>query len=142
MPTPAYSYKDFVAALPAERQATVQGVWDTVRAAMPAGYVEQASATMLQFVADGEMAVALASKKNYLSLYLMTLYHFPERAKLLQAAAPKLKLGKSCINFNRVEELPLEAIAELLRGISAPQYLERIASNKRNPHQQPADGTS
>ncbi|TGE23641.1 DUF1801 domain-containing protein [Hymenobacter aquaticus] len=127
------SFADFLAALPTDRRLAVETVWNAVREAMPAGYTEQVSPGMLQFVAGKEMAVALASKKNYLSLYLQTLYHFPELAAGLLAAAPKLKIGKSCLNFLRSEDLPLPALQELLQRIPADAYLARVAAVRQNP---------
>lgn len=131
----SFTYENFLAALPAERRQAVEQVWAAVRAALPAGYQEEVSPTMLQFVAGKEMAVALANKKNYVSLYLMTLYHFPEQGEQLKAAAPKLKMGKSCLNFIRAEDLPLAALGEMLRAVSPAEFLQRAEANRLNPHQ-------
>lgn len=127
------AFADFVAALPAERRHVVEAVWGIVRQALPAGYTEQAGSGMMQFVAGKEMAVALASKKNYLSLYLQILYYFPELSTVLKTAAPKLKIGKSCINFTRAEDLPLPALQDLLQRTSAATFLARVAEVRQNP---------
>ncbi|MBD2716554.1 hypothetical protein KBK19_16040 [Microvirga sp. STR05] len=119
--------------VPADRHATVETIWNAVRKAMPAGYTELIETRMLQFVAGKEMAVALASKKNYLSLYLQTLYYFPELGATLKTVAPKLKIGKSCINFNHAEELPLSALQELLQRVPADEFQARVEAVRRNP---------
>jgi hypothetical protein len=127
------SFADFLAAVPAERRATVETVWEAVRQAMPAGYAELATPGMLQFVAGKDMAVALASKKNYLSLYVQALYYFPELGAALKAAAPKLKMGKSCINFTHATELPLPALHALLQHVPADEFQARVAAVRQNP---------
>lgn len=127
------SFSDFVAALPAERRPVVEAVWDTVRRAMPVGYTEKVGSGMLQFVAGKELAVGLASKKNYLNLYLQTLYYFPELGAALRTAAPKLKIGKGCVNFNRAEDIPLPALQELLQRIPADTFAARVAAVRQNP---------
>lgn len=135
MAVPSYTYQDFLASLPAERRAVVAQVWPALRAAMPRGYEEQASPRLLQFVAGTEMTVALASQKNYLSLYLMPVYFSPPLQARIKAAAPKLKAGKSCLNFNQAAELPLDLIANLLRAIEPAQFLELVRASRASPHQ-------
>src|SRR4028119_2224232 len=103
----AHSYEQYLDSLPAERRAEVERVWDVVRAHVPDGYTEEVGAKFLSFKAGNDWLVALANQKNYISLYLMPLYLFPEmKAKFDAAADEKLKCGKSCINFKRAGQLP------------------------------------
>ncbi|HYP00931.1 MAG TPA: DUF1801 domain-containing protein [Pyrinomonadaceae bacterium] len=134
----ALSYEQYLKRLPAERRAQVERVWGVVREHMPAGYVEEIDAKFLSFKAGEDWYVALANQKNYISLYLIPLYMFPEmKAKFDAAAASKkLKCGKSCVNFLRAEELPLEVIGEIVGGREAQAFAEdvrRIRSAERPP---------
>jgi hypothetical protein len=121
------SYEQYLDALPAERRAEIERVWGVVREHVPPGYAEEVGAKFLSFKAGDDWLVALANQKNYISLYLMPLYLFPEmKAKFDAAVQGKLKCGKSCINFKRAEELPLEAIGEILRDCEAVDYAKRV----------------
>ena len=120
------SFEQYLAALPPERRGEVEKVWRVVRESMPVGYVEEIVPKFLTFKAGGEMYVALASQKNYISLYLMPVYVFPELRARLDAGGKKLKCGKSCVNFKRADELPLDAIAEIVSATDAEAYEERV----------------
>ena len=121
--TNGMAFDDFIAALPAERQQPAAQVWQLVRQAVPAGYTEHIGPKYLEFRAGKDMAIGLANQKNYLSLHLVPMYLMPELQEQLAAAAPTLKMGKGCVNFNKVEELPLDALAELFAATSLADYM-------------------
>ncbi len=71
----------------------------------------------------------LASQKNYLSLYLMSVYGegSPSKSWFHQAWAKtgkKLDMGKSCLRFKRAEDLALDVIGEAIRRVPAKRYVE------------------
>jgi len=121
------SYEQYLANLPAERRVEIERVWGLVREHVPAGYAEEVGAKYLSFKAGDDWLVALANQKNYISLYLMPLYLFPEmKAKFDAAASKKLKCGKGCINFKRAEELPLDVLGEIVGRYDAQAYAEGV----------------
>jgi len=121
------SYEQYLANLPTERRVEIERVWRLVRENMPAGYAEEIGAKFLSFKAGADWYVALANQKNYISLYLMPLYVFPElKAKFDAAASKKLKCGKSCINFQRAEDLPLDVLGEIVSGHDRAAYAEQV----------------
>ena len=126
----ALSFKQYLAGLPPERRGEVERVWRVVRENMPAGYAEEIGPKFLTYKAGDEWYVALASQKNYISLYLMPLYVFPELKARLDAGGKDLKCGKSCINFRRADELPLEAVAEIVGATDAEAYKARVRESK------------
>jgi uncharacterized protein YdhG (YjbR/CyaY superfamily) len=121
-----FSYSDYLASLPAERKEAVERVWKAVRESMPAGYTEQISPKYLTFAADGEMYVALANQKNYITLHLIPIYIFPELKAKLDNSGKKLKGGKGCVNFLCAEELPLDIIAQVVGSCEAETYKEKM----------------
>jgi hypothetical protein len=128
----ALSYRQYLDGLPAERRAEIERVWGVVRGHVPEGYAEEIGAKFLSFKAGDEWLVGLANQKNYISLYLMPLYLFPEtKAKFDAAADAKLKCGKGCINFKRARDLPLEVIGEIVGGYKAADYAERVQAIRR-----------
>lgn len=120
------AYEQYLASLPPDRRGEVEKVWQVVRESMPDGYIEAIGPKFLSFMADGDWYVALANQKNYISLYLMPIYVFPDLKARLDGSAKKLKGGKSCINFRRAEELPLPVIADIIGAIDAEAYKERV----------------
>jgi hypothetical protein len=71
--------------------------------------------------------LALASQKNYCSLYAMSLYSDAEKLASFQSrwrqTGKKLNMGKSCIRFKKTDDLVLELIAQHIREISVTDYI-------------------
>jgi len=126
MGEPAITYEKYLANLPPDRRGVVDEVWRAVRAKMPSGYTQEVSSKFLTFKADEEWYVALANQKNYISLYLMPIYCFPKLKAKLEACGKKLSIGKSCINFLRAEDLPLDVIGEIVSAHDAAKYKESV----------------
>ena len=103
-----------MAAIPAERRPHVERLRKLVKDAVPAA-TEGMQWGMLGYAIGGRPFAAIASQKSYLSLYLMDLYTQPGLRKAHEKALAKLKMGKSCINFSSVDELPLDTIGAILR---------------------------
>jgi uncharacterized protein YdhG (YjbR/CyaY superfamily) len=133
------TYDRYLASLPPERRATIERVWQTVRKNMPKGYTEEVGPKFLTFKAGDDWYVCLANQKNYISLYLMPVYVFPELKAKLDNSGKKLKCGKSCINFKQAEELPLETIAEIIAAHDAESYRQQVREVREN-HQKEKSG--
>ena len=102
----------------------------------------------------------LASQKNYMSLYLMCVYGDANHSKWFQEAwaktGKKLDMGKSCVRFKKLEDLPLDVIGEAIKRVPAKKYIEYCASalkttnkpalkstrNPDNPAESPRSGKS
>ena len=64
---------------------------------------------------EGEwMCIALASNKQYISLYAGPIGLDPYRARL-----PKANLGRGCVRFKRLDDVDLEVIDEIIRASAA-----------------------
>jgi hypothetical protein len=120
------SYKSYLASLPVERRDAVERVWEVVRENVPAGYTEQIGPKFLTFMAGDEWYLALANQKNYISLYLCSIYVFPELKAKLDNSGKKLKCGKSCINFKAAEDLPLDTLGEIISAYDAEAYKKHV----------------
>ncbi|MDO7847998.1 DUF1801 domain-containing protein [Hymenobacter sp. M29] len=124
MPAPvALTFDEFIAALPAERQQPAVQAWQLVRQAVPAGYTEHIGPKFLEFRAGKDMYIGLANQKGYLTLHLVPMYLMPVLQEQLAAAAPKLKMGKGCVNFTQADELPQAALTELIGATPPADYL-------------------
>jgi hypothetical protein len=126
--------------LPAERRAVVSAVRDVVVKNLPKGYRESMAFGMITYdlpleryrnTYNGQPLcyAALAAQKNHYSLYLMTAYGDPKQEKALKAAfgkaGKKLDMGKSCVRFKKLDDLPLEAIGKLIASVPPDAYIAR-----------------
>ena len=71
----------------------------------------------------------LASQKNHISLYSMCLYGVGEQLGWFQnewakRSRKKLNMGKSCIRFTKLEDVPLDLIGELASKVTPRQWIE------------------
>ena len=81
---------------------------------------------------------ALAAQKNHNSLYLMAAYGNPKQAAALRDGfrqhGLKLDMGKSCVRFKTLEDLPLDVIGAVIASMP-PQALidahESVHGKKR-----------
>ena len=69
---------------------------------------------------EGDWAIiALASQKNYISLYVCAESDGKYLAEQYNEQLPKANIGKSCIRFKKAEDVDLGVIQRLLRDAAA-----------------------
>ena len=77
---------------------------------------------------------ALPSQKNYMVVYLMNVYGDKEIEawfhKRYRASGKKLNMGKSCVRFKRLEDLPVDLIGEVVGRTSVEDYIERYEKSR------------
>ena len=79
--------------------------------------------------------LALAAQKNYYTLYLMAPYGDATELAFIEdgfkRAGKKLDMGKSCIHFKKIEDLPLDVIGQSVARVQMEDYARRYESVKR-----------
>ena len=138
MQSAATTPKDYLASLPADRRKAISTLRALVRKNLPKGYREVMQWGMIGWVIplsrypdtyNGEpLCVAgLASQKNAMSLYLMTVYGNKDIETWFKTeyakTGKKLDMGKSCLRFRTLEDLPLELIGRTIGRVSVDQYI-------------------
>lgn len=115
--------------LPPDRRAVMAAVRAVVRRHLPKGYKELMSWGMISY----ELPLAqypntynkrplcfagLAAQKNHYALYLTSAYQDGAQRKKLEAAfkraGKKLDMGKSCLRFRTLDDLDLDAVADVV----------------------------
>lgn len=70
---------------------------------------------------------SLASQKNHMALYLFCVYSVPGEAERLaeewKAAGKKLDMGKSCLRFKNLEDVPLEVIGKAVKRMTLKKFI-------------------
>jgi len=73
------------------------------------------------------MYAALAAQKNYNSLYLMQVYQSNDLMDFLRVvfdkAGLKLNMGKSCVRFKKITDLPLDCIGNIISSFTVDEYI-------------------
>ena len=79
--------------------------------------------------------ICLASQKRHLSLYLHALYMDEAAAEHFRAEwrsrGFKLDMGKSCIRFRRVEDVPLDLIGKETARVSVEDFIRGYEACRR-----------
>ncbi|MGO1053152.1 iron chaperone [Crossiella sp. CA198] len=145
MQSSADTVEEYLAELPADRREIVAAVREVVLANLPEGYAEGMDFGMICWhiplsrypkTYNGHPLgyVALASQKQYLSLYLMGIYGAADGAEefraRFEATGRKLNMGKSCVRFKKLTDLPLDLIGEVVAQVPVERYIE-IYENSR-----------
>lgn len=78
----------------------------------------------------------IASQKNSINFYHMGMYSSPKLLEWFVSEYPKhskrkLDMGKSCVRFKKMDEIPFELIGELMTKMSAKEWIEIYERNLR-----------
>jgi hypothetical protein len=132
--------------LPADRRRVVSAVRKRILEHLPAGYEEGMNFGAITYhiplkrfpdTYNGQPLcyVALAAQKNFFTLYLMGPYGSPKLRKQLEEAfhkaGKKMDMGKSCLHFRDLNDLPLDAIDEIVASVPAEKWIEVYEMSRR-----------
>lgn len=141
-PTVAAYLKD----LPPERRKIMTALRKLIKDNLPRGYQETMSFGLISYeiplkrypdTYNGRPLcyVGLAAQKNAYSLYLIGEYQNVKKRAALEAAfkkaGKKLDMGKSCLRFKTLDDLPLDAIGRAIASTSVDDYLEQYERAKK-----------
>lgn len=144
----AENIEHYLQQLPEDRRAAIQKLREVVRVNLPPGFEETMNYGMLGYViphstypagyhCDPKLPVPfinIASQKNFIALYHMGIYGSPELLNWFTTEYPnhcksKLDMGKSCIRFKKMDDIPYKLIGELAQKISPKKWLEIYESH-------------
>jgi len=146
MPASNTSVNGYLTSLPADQRKVVSVVRETIRKNLPPGYKEMMQGKFISYViplsrlpdtynGHALMYAALAVQKNYYSVHLLAAYGSPKELGKIQEgfkkAGKKLDMGKACIRFKKLDDLPLDVIGESVARVPAEEYIRRYESVKR-----------
>lgn len=142
MQSKATTVDSYIENLPVERKAAMLELRNTILKNIPKGFTEEMSYGMLGYVVPHALYPAgyhcdpklplpfinIASQKNFIAIYHMGIY---ADKKLLEwftdeyskHCKTKLDMGKSCIRFKKIEQIPFNLIGELAARITPKQWI-------------------
>jgi hypothetical protein len=139
---------EYISYVPSDRVVYVERLRQTILDNLPTGFEETMSYGMIGYVVphskypagyhcDTKLPlpfISIASQKNFVALYHMGIYADPELLEWFTTEYPKhskrkLDMGKSCIRFKKPEEIPFELIGELVRKMTADEWIALYETN-------------
>ncbi|MCH4890974.1 DUF1801 domain-containing protein [Acidaminobacter sp. JC074] len=141
--------EEYILSLPEDRQLIIHKIRETILNNLPEGFEEVIQYNMISYVVPHKLYpsgyhcdpklplpfISLASQKNYVSFYHMGIYAdekllnwFTEAYKT--HAKYKLDMGKSCIRFKRMDDIPYDLLGELLSKMTVGRWVELYENSK------------
>jgi uncharacterized protein YdhG (YjbR/CyaY superfamily) len=143
MQSTAISPQEYIDSLPEDRKAAISELRKVILKNLPKGFKEEMSYGMLGYVVPHSIYPAgyhcdpklplpflsIASQKNFIAVYHMGIYadkglldwFIGEYSKQSKA---KLDMGKSCIRFKKIDQIPYSLIGELASKMTPQQWIE------------------
>jgi hypothetical protein len=136
----AATVEAYLAELPEDRRPAIEAVREAVVENLPEGYEEGMLYGMIGWYVPLERfgdtyngqplgLAGLASQKGHVALYLNNVYGDPATDAWFRnrwaATGKKLDMGKSCVRFRRLEDVPLDVIGEVIARTGVDAFVER-----------------
>lgn len=151
MQSKATTVSDYLASLPPDRRTAIETVRNVILANLDKDYEEGMQYGMIGYyvphrvyppgyhcdVKQGLPFAALASQKNYMSVYLMGLYTGSDNSlvrwfrEAWAKSGKKLDMGKACTRFKKLDDLALDVLGQAIRRLPAKKYIEMYEETRR-----------
>ena len=131
--------EEYLANLPEDREEAISAVRSVILDHLPDGYEEEMRWGMISYEVplatqpdtyNGKplMYAALASQKRHMAVYLSGVYADSEAREdfeeAYQATGKRMDMGKSCVRFRRLDDLPLEVIGEAIARFPVNDFVD------------------
>ena len=142
----AGTVSEYLQELPEDRREVVSQVREVILKHLPEGYIENMNWGMIAYEVPLDrypdtynkqplMYMALAAQKNHFAVYSSGVYMNPLGESWLKSefekAGKKLDMGKSCLRFRKLEDVPLEVIGKIAQGHSVESFIAGSEAAKR-----------
>jgi len=141
MQSKAKTVEEYLASLPEDRRVAVETVRKAIRKNLDKGYEEGMQYGMIGYYVplrlypagyhcdpkQGLPFAALASQKNHLAFYMMSLGDPREQAWFegaWKATGRRLDMGKCCVRFKKLADAAVDVIGEAVKRMPAKAYIE------------------
>jgi len=142
----ATTVEEYLASLPEDRREAISAVRSLILERLPEGYEEEMRWGMICYEVplaiqpdtyNGKplMYAALASQKRHMAVYLSGVYADPEARddfeQAYRATGKRMDMGKSCVRFRRLDDLPLDVIGEAVARYSVNDFVDLYHRGRR-----------
>ena len=141
MRSEAGTVEEYLESLPEGRRHALKKVREVIQQNIPDGYEEAMNWGMITYQVPLEvypdtyngqplMYAALASQKNHMAVYLTGIYMNEANRKSFEeayrATGKRFDVGKSCVRFKKLEDLPLELIGKTIGSITMNDFVSMV----------------
>lgn len=142
------SIDDYISKIPEERQEIFRKLFDTIDNNLPEGFSQGSSYGMIGWGVPLETypagyhcapgtplpLMSIASQKNFIAFYHMGMYAKPDLLDWFVEEFPKyskrkLDMGKSCVRFKKMDDIPFELLAELSKKMTVQEWIDCYEAN-------------
>lgn len=142
--------EEYISKLPDERKEVINKLRETINKNLPKGFTEEMSYGMIGYVVPHSLYpagyhcdpklplpfISIASQKNFVAFYHMGLYGDEKLSKWFtdeysKHSKYKLDMGKSCVRFKRMDDIPYDLLADLVQKMSADQWIKLYEENMK-----------
>jgi len=135
--------EEYLNQIPSERKDAIKKILNLMEQNLPKGFEARINYSMPGYVVPHSLFPAgyhcdpklplpfinIASQKNFIALYHMGIYANPVLLQWFQTeykkhVPSKLDMGKSCIRFKKVEQIPYELLAELFKKMTPEEWIK------------------
>ena len=139
---------NYINQLPEERKPAMEKLLDLLKENLPTGFELQMQYSMPSYVVPHTIFpagyhcnpkeplpfISIASQKNFIAVYHMGLYANLELYNWFVSEYPKyskykLDMGKSCIRFKRMDDIPYELLGQLFQKMSVQDWIDIYQEN-------------
>lgn len=144
----ATSPADYVSKVPEDRKAAFKKLRQTILDHIPKGFEETMNYGMIGYVVphstypsgyhcDPKLPLPftnIGNQKNFVALYHSGIYADPKVYDWFVSEYPKhckykLDMGKSCVRFKKVDDIPFDLIAELMGKFTVDSWITLYEKN-------------
>ncbi|MDA7558555.1 DUF1801 domain-containing protein [Flavobacteriaceae bacterium] len=137
------SPNDYINQIPEDRRQVMMKLRKVIQDNLPKGFEEGMNYNMIGYYIphslypDGYHCnpelplpfINIASKKNFIAVYHMGMYAKKEILEWFSHEYPKhckykLDIGKSCIRFKKIHDIPFKLIGQLMNKMTAQEWIE------------------
>jgi hypothetical protein len=134
----ATTVEEYLAEMPEDRRAAIEAVRATVLRHLPDGLDEVMRWGMITYEVPLERTgptyngqplsyAAIANQQRHMAVYLSGIYGDPARAEQFRqdylATGKRLDMGRSCVRFTRLDQLPLELIGAAIGELTVEEFV-------------------
>lgn len=142
----AATVTDYLKSLPDDRRKVIAKVRGIIKKNLPKGYKERMNWGMISYeiplskypdTYNGQPLcyAGLAAQKSHYAVYLMGAYIDPRQRKFLEdqfaKAGKKLNMGKSCVRFKTLDDLPLAAIGRVVASTPPAKMIAAAEASRK-----------
>jgi uncharacterized protein YdhG (YjbR/CyaY superfamily) len=147
----ANTIEQYINQLPEDRQVVIEKLRKTIKENLPKGFEEMLSYGMVGYVVPHTLYpsgyhcspklplpfINVGSQKNFISMHYMGFVNESVQKwfvnEYTKHSNTKLDMGKGCIRFKKIEQIPYELIGQLVNKMTVEDWIKVYENTYKSP---------